>query len=147
MKSLAVCVSSLRQLTTCCRCASTVQFHRVDVSSSADSTYKRESSRKKTSYVRTALGLGAGFLIGAAVKTYSEEKSNNQRQLQSIPPSICAASPFGLNSLLSDDGNSGSGGLTSAPSVSKNRHKFNFIADVVEKVSEGVVYIEVKDHR
>lgn len=94
------------------------------------------------SYIYTALGLGAGLFIGVALKTIYNEATAYDRVLQKTFPSVRAASPFLNNTPLDSNNN-----VNIAPPVMSKRLIYNFIADAVEKVSDKVVYIDIKDSR
>ncbi|KAK8736409.1 hypothetical protein OTU49_004986 [Cherax quadricarinatus] len=138
-------------------CGQRVFHHRVSASSDLscppetnDSTIsspliisanRTHDSQRTIPYIRTALGVGAGFLIGATIKAIYDSISKPNELFQGIP-SVCAASPFSVV-VPSDTQDQPSQPL---PPVSK-RQIYNFIADAVEKVSDKVVYIDIKDSR
>ncbi|XP_069168106.1 serine protease HTRA2, mitochondrial isoform X2 [Procambarus clarkii] len=97
-------------------------------------------SQSKVSYIRTALGLGAGLFIGATIKGVYEKAKIYE--LKQGVPSVCAASPFSFIAAPETEDSVNQ----PPPSVSK-RQIYNFIADAVEKVSDKVVYIDIKDNR
>lgn len=105
------------------------------------SANRTHDSQRTIPYIRTALGVGAGFLIGATIKAIYDSISKPNELFQGIP-SVCAASPFSVV-VPSDTQDQPSQPL---PPVSK-RQIYNFIADAVEKVSDKVVYIDIKDSR
>lgn len=143
VKQLTIQLAALRPLSTCYRCGNSLQVGCSQITSPiVKSTYDRENCKQKSTYIRTALGFGAGLLIGASLKTFYNELCREDGTYPSILPAIHAASPFGVDV---SDMNKNSISPPSPPA--SKRLVFNFIADVVDKVSDGVVYIEIKDRR
>lgn len=102
----------------------------------------RNQNPKAKKYAYTVLGLGAGVVIGSTLKTIYEDLRSTDRLVQRVIPSVCAASPFSIGKIGDDNKNVGK----SAPPTSK-RLVYNFIADAVEKASDKVVNIDIKDKR
>lgn len=143
MRKLTIQLAALRRLSTCTESATSVQVPNCETSSAkAPAGPSPRNYKRRTSYLRTAFGLGAGLLIGATIKTCYDERSEDW-QGHKLVPGVHAASPFNISSLIGDENNN----VMNPSSTGSNRKNFNFIADVVEKVSDGVVYIEIKDHR
>ncbi|KAG7174433.1 serine protease HTRA2, mitochondrial-like [Homarus americanus] len=104
---------------------------------------KGSSTQKNKSYIRTALGLSAGLFIGATLKTlYNNKNSDDLVQVTPLIPSVYGASPFSFTTPVETEDSVSK----SSVSVSK-RQVYNFIADAVEKTSDKVVYIDIKDSR
>ncbi|MCL4130791.1 UNVERIFIED_CONTAM: hypothetical protein GTU68_032385, partial [Idotea baltica] len=107
----------------------------------SDQEQRWKNSNQKTFYYSSyahVIYFGIGVGVGVSLYNYLKERS-----LLFLPdkvgtlflPTVHAAAPI-YNPVKEEEKiNKGS------------RHSHNFIADVVEKVSDGVVYIEIKDHR
>lgn len=124
-------VASLQSL---CRNAS----HTVSAAKEFQEGNNRNSNHN-SSYTRTALGLGAGLLLGATAKTLYDERTKDKEFPKGILPAVQASSP-----LPPEDG---SVGKENAPTYFRKRDMFNFVADAVEKASAGVVFISISDTR
>ena len=119
------------------------------------STYRTFSSnydyhsenKQKPKYFKHLLKLGAGSLLLALGFKLSFNQDSWKRKILfnfNLIPTVSAALPFFAN----DDDNEREDIKNNNASDKKVlRKQFNFIADVVEKVNDGVVYIEIKDNR
>ncbi|XP_068230477.1 serine protease HTRA2, mitochondrial isoform X1 [Palaemon carinicauda] len=142
MRKLSIQLAALRRLSACTERATALQVPNSETTSSVKIPPSPRNYKRKASYLRTAVGLGGGLLIGAAIKTCYDARSEDW-QTPKILPGVHAANPFNISSLIADENNN----LANLSSSGSNRKNFNFIADVVDKVSDGVVYIEIKDNR
>lgn len=140
---LAGKLASCHQLSSSCDFCRTLSKTGHSVESSSQSNYtERDEYKNKKSFIYTAFGLGAGICIGVTTKTIYNEVTANNKLLQKAYPSLHAASPLLENKPLNCNKN-----VDSAPPDTSKKLIFNFIADAVEKVSDKVVYIDIKDSR
>ncbi|XP_037796068.1 serine protease HTRA2, mitochondrial-like [Penaeus monodon] len=98
------------------------------------------NSNHGSSYTRTALGLGAGLILGATAKTLYDERTKDKEFPRRILPAVQASSP-----LPPEDVSVAGNGEASA--FFKKRDMYNFVADAVQKASGGVVFISINDTR
>lgn len=106
-----------------------------------DYTRHNDNSENK-SFTYTIAGFGAGIIIGAILKAHYDEQTKSKKPFSHILPSVSAASPFSFSPGLDANNNE----IQPATPLSK-RISHNFIADAVEKASDKVVYIDIRDPR
>lgn len=123
------------------RCAAT-QAVNSDVVQTEEKFMRHNTDSNAKSFLYTFVGFGAGLIIGAILKTHYDERTRSKKPLTHILPSVSAASPFSFSSVLDENNNE----ILPPETVSK-RVSYNFIADAVEKASDKVVYIDIKDVR
>ncbi|KAK4319861.1 hypothetical protein Pmani_009247 [Petrolisthes manimaculis] len=104
-------------------------------------TYQDGQYKGKLPFIRIAVGFGVGLFIGGKLKTYYDEKSKIDKSLHRLFPTVYAANPLSVPKPSDVDKSQ-----DETKSVSK-RMIYNFIADAVEKASDKVVYIDIKDSR
>lgn len=105
------------------------------------SSDQRENSSYR--YIANAFYFSIGISLSISIYNYLKNHKSftsffNAKFYRNLIPSVSAALPFFNTENPDEDQSSSPNGY---------RKSCNFIADVVEKVSEGVVFIEIKDHR
>ena len=94
-------------------------------------------SDKSKKTVKNIFGIGIGSIFGFLLTSNLEEKNGSSfKENLKLFHTVSAALPFINDNEKKED--KGLGNL---------RKKYNFIADVVEKVKDGVVFIEITDNR
>lgn len=116
------------------------EYDRTSTATSPQNTGTDTNGQKgydRLSFVRVAVGFGVGLIFGATLKTYYDEKTSRNEK-SSVFPTVCAANPL---SYTQPDNTQ-----NDAKPVSR-RMVYNFVADAVEKASDKVVFIDIKDNR
>ncbi|XP_050695247.1 serine protease HTRA2, mitochondrial-like isoform X2 [Eriocheir sinensis] len=113
-----------------------------DVVQTQEGFTRHNADSKNKSFMYTIAGFGAGIIISAILKAHYDEWTKSKKPLFHILPSISAASPFSVNPALDVNNNE-----TQPATTLSKRISHNFIADAVEKASDKVVYIDIRDHR
>lgn len=127
------------------RCAASQVVNHSEVLQRQEDFAKYNSHSKSGSFLYSIVGFGAGLILGAILKTHYNEWSRSRRYLTNILPSVSAASPFIFTPPVDENNNE-----TKSPKEEEmlsKRMTRNFIADAVEKASDKVVYIDIKDAR
>lgn len=103
---------------------------------------KYTSHQSNRSFLYSVVGFGTGLVIGAILKAQYDERTKSRKSLTYILPSVSAASPFNFTPVVDTNNNE-----TKPPETIIKRIGHNFIADAVERASDKVVYIDIKDGR
>lgn len=103
---------------------------------------KYTSHQSNRSFLYSFVGFGTGLVIGAILKAQYDERTKSRKSLTYILPSVSAASPFNFTPVVDTNNNE-----TKPPETIIKRIGHNFIADAVERASDKVVYIDIKDGR
>lgn len=123
------------------RCAAS-QIDHSEVLQRQEDFAKCYSHSRSRSLLYTIVGFGTGLIIGAVLKTHYDDRTKSKRSLTHILPSVSAASPFTFSPAVDSNNNE-----AKPPETTIKRISHNFIADAVEKASDKVVYIDIKDSR
>lgn len=127
------------------RCAASQVVNHGEVLQRQEDFAKYNSHSRSGSFLYSIVGFGAGLILGAILKSHYNEWSRSKRYLTNVLPSVSAASPFTFTPAV-DHNNNETNSAKQEATLSK-RITHNFIADAVEKASDKVVYIDIKDAR
>ncbi|MPC09454.1 Serine protease HTRA2, mitochondrial [Portunus trituberculatus] len=128
------------------RCAASQVVNHSEVLQRQKDFTKSNPHSESGTFLYSIVGFGAGLILGAIVKSHYNEWSRTKRYLTSVLPCVAAASPFTFTASVDHNNNEPEPPPKQESPLSK-RITHNFIADAVEKASDKVVYIDIKDAR
>ena len=128
------------------RCVASQVVNHSKVLQRQEQFAKSDSHSKIGSFLCSIVGFGTGLVLGAILKSHYNEWSRSRKYLTTVLPCVTAASPFTFTPSVDHNNNDTKLPPKEETPLSK-RITHNFIADAVEKASDKVVYIDIKDAR